>query len=306
MPGAPQIPARLRALMAQVGPVWGTAVQAHVQLMTKEFSDVLRSSASPAVPARRDIAYGDHPRQVLDVYPALDNAGTAAPVVMFVHGGAFVDGQKDRTDQVYSNVCRYFARNGIVGINVEFRLAPESAFPGGTEDVAAAVRWARQHAAAFGGDPRKIFLMGHSAGAAHAAHYAYDRAYQGPEGPGLAGLVVVSGRVRSENSAGNPNASRVEAYYGKDVALMNAGSAVNHVGPHCVPTLIAIAEYENPLLDVHCVELFSRLTVASQKAPRFIQMKGHNHTSIVAHFDTAEAILGREIIDFVMLQPRID
>lgn len=298
MLGAPQIPVRLRALMAQVGPVWGSAVQVHVQLMTNEFSDVLRSSSLPAVPVERDIAYGNHPRQVLDVYPALNGDGPAA-VVMFVHGGAFVDGQKDRTDQVYSNVCRYFARNGIIGINVEFRLAPESTFPGGTEDMAAAVRWAREHIAAFGGDPRRIFLMGHSAGAAHAAHYAYDRSFHGPDGSGLKGLIVVSGRVRSENSAGNPNASRVEAYYGKDIVRMNAGSAVNHVGGHCIPTLIAIAEYENPLLDVHCVELFSKLTVASQRAPRFIQMKGHNHTSMVAHFDTAEDTLGSEIVDFV-------
>ncbi|MFZ4286218.1 alpha/beta hydrolase [Variovorax sp. HJSM1_2] len=298
MPSPPAIPPSLRQLMAEVGPIWGSAVQAHVKLMTQEFSAVLRSASRPTCAVSRNIAYGEHARQVLDVYTP-EPSQSAAPVLMFVHGGAFVDGDKDRTDEVYSNVCRYFARHGVVGINVEFRLAPESMFPGGTQDMAAAVAWARSQVKAFGGDPERIFLMGHSAGAAHAAHYAYDQAFHPPEGSGLAGLVVVSGRVRSENSAANPNASRVEAYYGKDLDKMNQGSAVNHVGPHCVPTLIAIAEFENPLLDVHCSELFHKLSALRQKAPRFLQLKGHNHTSMVAHFDTAEDTLGREILAFM-------
>jgi acetyl esterase len=298
MRNPPEIPSTLRQTMAEVGPKWGTAVQANVKLMIQEFSAVLKDASPRAGGAVRDIPYGGHPRQVLDLYRPLETSG-ASPVVMFVHGGAFVDGEKDRTDEVYSNVCRFFARHGVLGINVEFRLAPETMFPGGTEDMAAAVRWARTHVASFGGDPSKIFLMGHSAGAAHAAHYAYDAEFHGPDGPGLAGLVVVSGRVRSENTPENPNAGRVEAYYGKDPDKMNRGSAVNHVGPHCVPTLIAIAQYENPLLDVHCIELFQRLTVANRKPPRFIQLKGHNHTSIVAHFNTADDVLGREILDFI-------
>jgi acetyl esterase/lipase len=296
----PDIPESLRQLMAEVGPKWGTAVQAHVKLMIQEFSAVLKEASPRSGAAVRDIPYGEHPRQVLDLYRPLESGG-ASPVLMFVHGGAFVDGEKDRTDEIYSNVCRFFARHGVLGINVEFRLAPESMFPAGTQDMGAAVRWARTHVASFGGDPSRIFLMGHSAGAAHAAHYAYDADFQGPDGPGLAGLIVVSGRVRSENSPENPNAGRVEAYYGKDKDAMERGSAVNHVGPHCVPTMIAIAQYENPLLDVHCMELAQRLTVAMRKAPRLVQMRGHNHTSMVAHFNTAEDELGREILQFMQV-----
>lgn len=298
---APALPDSLLQLMAEVGPRWGSSVQANVRLMVEKFSEVL-AHAPKAGHATRNLPYGKHPRQILDVYAPLDSATpthTARPVVIFVHGGAFVDGDKDRSAEVYSNVCWYFARQGVVAVNLEFRLAPENTFPAGTEDIAAGVAWVREHITSHGGDPSKIFLMGHSAGAAHAAHYAYDRSFQPSGGAGIAGLIVVSGRVRAENSPSNPNASRVEAYYGVDAACMEKGSAVNHVTPESVATLIALAEFENPLLDVHCSELFYRLSSAKGRAPPLVWMRGHNHTSIVAHFNTAEDRLGREILAFM-------
>ncbi|WP_156175597.1 hypothetical protein [Bradyrhizobium sp. LTSP849] len=67
------------------------------------------------------------------------------------------------------------------------------------------------------------------------------------EGSGLAGLIVVSGRVRMENRAGNPNAKRVETYYGTtSPEELDRLSPVSHVGPDSIPTLVAWGEYENP------------------------------------------------------------
>ena len=219
--------------------------------------------------------------------------------LVFVHGGAFVDGDRDRTPQVYSNVLYYFARHGVLGINMEYRLAPEHRYPSGSQDVAAAVQWARRHVGEHGGDPERIFLVGHSAGAAHAGSYAYDRRLQPASGPGIAGLVVLSGRVRAEMLPENPNAPKVAAYYGPDPAVHADASAVTHVSPGSVPTMIAIGEYENPLLDVHCAELFHRLAAAKRRAPRFVWLAGHNHTSVIAHFNTAEDRLGREMLEFI-------
>ena len=77
----------------------------------------------------RRLAYGAHARQVLDVFsPA---GARAAPVMMFVHGGAFVRGDKRVTGELYENVLHWFARQGFVGVNIEYRLAPEAAYPGG-------------------------------------------------------------------------------------------------------------------------------------------------------------------------------
>ena len=298
MSSSPPIPDSLRKLMAEVGPRWGTSVQQNVRLMLDGFTEVLANAAKTGSVVR-NVAYGDHARQVLDVYRPATTGAVSMPVLMFVHGGAYVEGDKDRTSEIYANVLWYFAKHGVLGLNVEYRLAPETTFPGGTQDMAAAVAWARANVGRYGGDPGRIFMLAHSAGAAHAAHYAYDRRFHAVDGPGVAGLIVVSGRVRAETSAHNPNARRVEAYYGTDVARMEEGSAVNHVGADALPTMIAMAEYENPLIDVHCAELFHRLAQAQRRAPRVVWMAGHNHTSIVAHFNTAEDLLGRQILQFM-------
>jgi acetyl esterase len=296
---APAIPESLRQLMAEVGPRWGEDVAGNVRRMVDAFSPLLAGAPKDGVEVIRDIAYGSHPRQQLDVFrPA---AGRDLPVVAFAHGGAFVDGHRNRSAEVYANVLYYFARNGAVGVNVEYRLAPEHRYPSGSEDVRLAIDWVRRHIGAHGGDPGRIFLVGHSAGAAHAGSYAYDRRLQPLSGPGIAGLVVLSGRVRAENRPENPNARKVEAYYGADPAVLEDCSPVTHASAASVPTMIAVAEYENPLLDVHCAELFHRLAAARGRAPRFVWLAGHNHTSIIAHFNTAEERLGREMLEFIRL-----
>lgn len=293
----PAIPEAVRELMAEIGPKWGTQPAVHVKMMVEAFTPVLARAPKGDAARRTDIAYGPHPRQVLDIYTP--RGATRAPVLMFVHGGAFTDGEKDRTPEFYANVCWYFSRHGVIGVNVEYRLAPEAQYPEVARDIAAAVQWVRANCASIGGDPARIVLMGHSAGAAHAGLYAYDARLHPPGGPGLAGLVVVSGRVRADNRPDNPNAKKVEAYFGPDTARMEDGSPVNHVGASSVPTMIAYAEFENPRLDIYCLELAWRYAEAKGKGPRVLRLMGHNHTSIVAHMNTAEDELGRSILDFI-------
>jgi acetyl esterase/lipase len=296
-PALPPIPEPVRALMKELGPKWGSNVPGHVRQMIDAFTPVLAQAPKEGVQVTRDIAYGGHVRQVLDVYrPA---GASRAPVLVFLHGGAFVDGERDRSPEIYANVLYYFARQGVVGLNVEYRLAPEFRYPSGTQDAALAVAWARANAEAFGGAPEAVFLMGHSAGAAHTGSYAYDAKFHPQGGPGIRGHIVVSGRVRAETWPGNPNAAKVEAYYGKDPAVLEKHSAVTHAGAHSVPTMIAIAEFENPLIDVHCAELFYRLAAAQGRASRLLRLEGHNHTSMIAHLNTADERLGQEILAFI-------
>jgi len=294
----PVIPRSLFELMADIGPKWGSDIRGHSKLMIDGFSELLADAPKDGEVAR-DIAYGAHPRQVLDVYSP--RGARAAPIVVFAHGGAYVDGNKDRSGEIYANLCWYLARNGVICVNIEYRLAPEFKYPSASEDVGAAVGWTRANIARFGGDPGRVFVMGHSAGAAHVGCYAYDRRLHPPEGSGIVGLIVVSGRVRAENLPENPNARKVEAYYGVDPARMEQGSVVNHVSAKSVPTMIGIGEFENPLLDVHCAELFHRLAQVQRRAPRIVRLAGYNHTSTIAHFNTAEDRLGREILEFIRI-----
>ena len=124
MSAVPPIPAELWTLMDQLGPKWGSNVPGHVRLMVEAFTPLLARCPKDGIRLTRGIAYGAHPRQILDVYQAAGSRG--APMVLFVHGGAFVDGDKDRSPEIYGNVLYYLARHGIIGINVEYRLAPES------------------------------------------------------------------------------------------------------------------------------------------------------------------------------------
>jgi acetyl esterase/lipase len=300
MSGRPAIPEDLLRLMAEMGPRWGKddLPSVSVRRMTEEFSKLHAAYPDDDVEVRHDIAYGDHERQKLDIFLP-KTAGTGRPLVIFVHGGAFVEGHRNRTEQIYSNVTRFFARAGIPAINMGYRMAPETTYPGASLDIGTVVAWAHENAMGLGSDPGKIFLMGHSAGGAHAGSYALDKRLHPASGHGLRGLVIVSGRMRAEASDENPNARKVEAYYGADSAAMEDASPVNHVAADSLPTFIAIAQFENPLIDLHCMELAHRLAQAKRRAPPLIWLRGHNHTSGIAHLGTAEETLGRAILDFI-------
>ncbi len=283
--------------LRHIGPQWAKDVPGNVKKVIAMYDPLLRTAPKGGVKVARDIAYGPDARQQLDVFAP--ESGTARAVVLFVHGGAFTDGERNRSAEVYANVLYYLARHGIVGVNMEYRQAPAFKYPAGTEDVALAFAWVAENIHRYGGSAKRVFLFGHSAGAAHAGSFAYDPAWRQPEGAGPAGLIVVSGRVRADNLAENPNARKVEAYYGTDAAALDARSVVSHAAADSVPTFIAYAEYENPLIDVYCLELAHRLAAARRRAPPVLRLTGHNHTSIIAHMNTPEDLLGREIVRFI-------
>ena len=289
------LPESARRLMAQIGPVWGSDIQKHRDLVLEAYAPLLAAAPKGDTEKIHDLAYGRHPRQVLDIFRPAGKRNM--PVVIFVHGGAFVRGDKKVSEEVYDNVLYWFARQGCLGINLEYRLAPEAAYPGATDDMAQAVAWVKSHAAGFGGDPQSIFLVGHSAGATHVAAYAWDPA-SGYLGRDLKGMVLISGRLRADVSPENPNAGGVKAYWGEDTALYEARSPVNFVDGSTLPVMIAHAEFENPLLDIYNLEAAWRIAQDRRRAPRYLRLRGHNHISIVAHFNTEEEILGREIMDF--------
>lgn len=136
--------------------------------------DVLNASVSHAgIEAERGIAYGEDPRQAIDIYaqPSRRNA----PVVVFFHGGAWRTG--NRADYAFMGVA--LARMGFVGVIADYRHFPEAGFPGFVEDAARATAAARAYCPAWGGDPRRVVLFGHSAGAHIAAMVALDPQFLG-------------------------------------------------------------------------------------------------------------------------------
>jgi acetyl esterase/lipase len=117
--------------------------------------------------SRCDIAYGSHPRQRLDLHLP---PGTPRALVVFFYGGSWQDG--DRRD--YRFVSKALASLGCATVVPDYRVFPDTAFPGFMDDAAAAVAWAHARAPSLGVDPRRLFLMGHSAGAHIAVLLATD------------------------------------------------------------------------------------------------------------------------------------
>ncbi len=293
--------ALLQEMLAGVGPRWGQDISAHATTVKDAYLPLLRAASKAGVTRVDDLAYGDHPRQVMDLYlpsAAADDPKSVLPVVVYVHGGAFVLGDKDSNGEMFGNVLTWFARQGYIGINLEYRLAGEAPYPGGAQDVAKACAYIKEHIARYGGDPSRICLIGHSAGGTHAAGYAYDPLL-GLFGKDISHLVLLSARLRADAAPDNPNAANVKAYFGADESLYDERSPLTYGAASRIPVFIVTAEFENPLLDVYGLELALRIAQAQRKAPRYLSVRRHNHVSIVAHFNTDDEFLGREIMDFL-------
>jgi acetyl esterase/lipase len=146
-----------------------------------------------------DLAYGGDVRQTLDIYRP--QGVQQAPVMVFWYGGSWQQGSKG----YYQFVGRSLARRGFVTILPDYRLAPDHTYPAFVQDAASAVRWTRDHAEEFGGDPSRIYISGHSAGGHNALMLALDSQYLDTVGltpSDLAGVVSLAGPTGLENLRG--------------------------------------------------------------------------------------------------------
>ncbi len=194
------LPPDVRSAIAALGPNLNPAV------IEKSFA-LMGPLEAPrdGMTVERDLSYGTDPLQKLDLW--LPKAKGRAPIVVFVHGGGFARGDK----KDYDNIPAYFARHGFLGVNVNYRLAPAVAWPAASEDVGGAVAWLKANAAAHGGDPRRIVVIGHSAGASAVASYVLDRSIKA-ERSGVIGAVIISGPL----AHGVERRPQDAVYFGKD------------------------------------------------------------------------------------------
>jgi len=138
------------------------------------------------------LSYGPDPRQQLDVYVPEGQAATPRAVIVFIHGGSWQTGSKDQ----YRFVGSALAERGYVSVIPNYRLNPEVRFPAFVADAASAVAWTLRNIDRFGGDPGRVFVMGHSAGAHSAMLLALDRRYLAAAGASpddLRGAIGLSG-----------------------------------------------------------------------------------------------------------------
>jgi acetyl esterase len=171
---APPLPERLRRRAGAL-----VFDNLYLALATGARLHPLARPARHGVEVLRNVPYrpsGD-PAHWLDVYRPTGGTGPY-PVVLYVHGGSFRILSKD----THWMMALGFARRGYLVLNINYRLAPRHPFPAAVEDACAALVWAMEHAADYGGDPRRLVLAGESAGANLATALAVAASYRRPEG----------------------------------------------------------------------------------------------------------------------------
>lgn len=286
-----QVPADIAAQLQQMGRVVAPPPTAAL------YAPLQQREPYAGVRVARGERFGpDAQRNLLDVFTPENAGGAPRPVLVFVHGGGFVAGARRTGDSpFYDNIMLWAVKNGMVGVNTTYRLAPQHPWPAAQEDLRATLTWVRQHIAARGGDPERIYLMGHSAGAAHVAQYLGHPQFHQGLGGGLAGAILVSGLF--DPGAGASSAA-LQSYFGRDPTLYAQRSALPGMARSDVPMLLAYAELDPPDFQ-RAAEQARAVLCEAGKCPPLLQLQGHSHMSEVYSINTADTALTDAIRRFV-------
>jgi acetyl esterase/lipase len=227
------------------------------------------------VTVTRDLAYAEGPRQRLDVYTPSQPA-SGRPVVVFFYGGSWDSGSKAD----YAWVGNALARHGYVAVLPDYRLYPDVRWPVFLQDSALAVRWARDHAAAYCGDASRLVLMGHSAGAYNAVDLAVDARWLTAAG------VDPHRDIRAVIGLSGPydflplDTDELKDIFGPEARRPDT-QPINHVDGHAAPMLLATGDQDHTVRPGNTDRMAARVTGAGGKA-QVIHYPSLDHVRMVA------------------------
>jgi acetyl esterase/lipase len=264
-------------------------------------------TSTEGVRITRDQRYGPADRNRLDIFEPKSRGNGAMPVLLFVHGGGFVAGDKTAPNSpFYDNVGLWAVRHGMLGVTMTYRLAPQHPWPAGSEDVSLAVKWLRENIAAHSGGLSKLYVMGQSAGAVHVAGYiAREFGESGGRAPHEgwkpAGAVLISGLYDTDTM---DREARFRAYFGNDDAKLENASFLGALAGTTVPLMVTVADLDPTDFQRQFVVLLDACVRRQVKMPRFVQLTGHNHLSTVWRMNTESDTLGPEMLEFLLASER--
>jgi acetyl esterase/lipase len=270
----------------------------------------LANEYATARPSRRtqNVAYVpasdptfDTERHRLDIYTPKNKAAAPYPVVVFIHGGSWNSGNKN----FYSFIGRRLAKQGVVAVVINYRLAPAVQVPQMADDCARAVAWTAQHIAEYGGDPQRLFLMGHSAGAGLAALLAADNRLLARHGwsqnpvKGVllddpAGLDMYDYLQKQEY----PGDAQYLVPFGKDPAVWREVSAMYHVTAQTPPMRLFIGGETYPSISSSSRKFVSKLQGLGQQ-PELTVLPGKKHAPMVLQLYFQHNIIYQELLKFI-------
>ena len=244
------------------------------------------------------IAYNPGPRHQLDVYSPVTPPAKPAPVIVFFYGGAWTTGDR----ALYRYIGTALDNAGMVVIIPDYRLFPAARFPAFMEDAAQAVAWASANAARFGGDPHRLFLMGHSAGAQIATLLALDPTHLHAAGlapADLCGVIGLAGPYEPKLS----DDSNMNAVFGMvpDPLIIQPLHFADHIAP---PMLLLTGSWDNAVDPDNTFRLAARLILAGSTATAKLYPDITHHAvvqSIAAQLSFV-APARADVLDFIAAQ----
>jgi acetyl esterase/lipase len=251
----------------------------------------LGCSAQPGVEALRDLSYTagqpeDAARHQLDIYrPASAHNAT---VLLFIHGGAWSTGDRSQ----YTALGKRFAQEGILTAAPSYRLAPGNQHPAQIEDVAAAFAWVVRNAEKYGGDPRRIFVAGHSAGGHLAALLSLDARYLqalGLSSRNIRGVIALSGvyEIRGPRSV-----------FGSDPGALEQASPLRYVSASAPPFLIGYCERDFATLPAQA-RRFHRALIDAGVPAELLFIPGQGHISEILHMAAQDDPIVQAMLRFM-------
>ncbi|MBE56708.1 MAG: hypothetical protein CL479_09110 [Acidobacteria bacterium] len=262
------------------------------------FSDAVGQSGRADIKAHRDIDYidgADYPdaRDRLDVFMPSDASG--APTVVFFHGGGLVNGDKAQGEFL----AKALVPRGIGVVSANYRLSPTVKHPAHLQDAAAAFAWTVAHIADFGGNPEKVYLAGHSAGAYMAALLALDDSYIREVGlakSSIHGSIPISPFLYVEEVAPD----RPKTVWGTDVAAWRQASASSYIGGGKPPLLFVYADGDADWRREQIIRVARELESAGQSSVQTVEIADRTHASVVERLVEPDDPGALQIADFVL------
>jgi triacylglycerol lipase len=248
---------------------------------TRKIFDPLQPKDPVAVvglKAERDVAYGGDPLQKLDVIWDGKTTGNR-PILVFVHGGGFTGGDKHTPGQfTYDNIMAWANQQEMIGVEINYRLAPKNQYPDAAYDTRDALAYVAKNARRWGGDPNRIFLWGHSAGASLVGIYVSHPEFHYKPGGGIIGAVMTSGGYEA----------RPSAFFGNDPAKVKAASSVEGLKATKIPLFFTRAEWDPETPQIAQGEMIHKVLTEAGHDHMFHLMATHNHMSQVYSVGTSE------------------
>ncbi len=249
----------------------------------------------PYVDATTSVGVYPDGKDKLDVYEPASTPthGPGLPVLVFVHGGALLIGDKSH----YTRLGEWIAEQGHVCVVLNHRLSPGVSHPAHIEDVAAGFAWVVRNIDRYGGDPKRTCLFGHSSGAYLAGLLAFDERYLAKHGlstKSIRGVVPISGFFHVERLA----PERPKSVWGEDLAAWKAASPARYVSASAPPTLLLYAANDAPERRQESEDVAALLKASGHAQVATAEIADRDHTSIIVRFGSNGDETSQKVLAF--------